>query len=68
MSESKGHPICARCGSEMDFHRVDSGLRGFENHVYECGHCFTMKAMQVRLSTVHDTAVRWARSSLRGPV
>jgi hypothetical protein len=34
----------------MDFQRIDAGLRGHENHVYECGRCYTMKAVQVCLN------------------
>jgi hypothetical protein len=29
----------------MDLQRIDPGIRGFENRVFECGKCYTMKAV-----------------------
>jgi hypothetical protein len=32
----------------MDFQRIDPGMRGFVNQVFECGRCYTMKTVQVK--------------------
>jgi hypothetical protein len=45
----------------MEFHRIDPGIRGFENQVFECGRCYTMKTVAVRLDATivaarHDDA------------
>jgi hypothetical protein len=29
----------------MDLQRIDPGIKGFENRVFECGKCYTMKAV-----------------------
>jgi hypothetical protein len=39
-------PPCPRCEGRMDFQRIDPGIRGFVNRVYECGRCYTMKTVQ----------------------
>jgi hypothetical protein len=49
----------------MDFQRVDPGVRGFENHVYECGRCYTMKTEAVSLTQSEPVAAKWTESSLR---
>ena len=38
-------PRCPTCRECMDLQRVDPGMRGFENRVFECGRCYTMKAV-----------------------
>ena len=34
----------------MEFQRIHPGIRGFDNHVYECGRCYTMKTSAVSRS------------------
>jgi len=36
-------PCCPTCRIRMDLQRIDPGIRGFENRVFECGKCYTMK-------------------------
>lgn len=45
-------PRCPRCDGRMEFQRVDPGIRGFENRVYECGRCYTMKTESVSLGNL----------------
>src|SRR3977135_2476105 len=37
-------PRCPTCWECMDLQRVDPGMRGFENRVFECGRCYPMQA------------------------
>lgn len=48
-------PHCQRCEALMEFQRIDPGVRGFENQVFECGRCYTMKTVSVR---IHHLAKR----------
>jgi hypothetical protein len=45
----------------MEFQRIDPGVRGFENHVYECGRCYTMKTASVQLPMAPMRALRGAK-------
>jgi hypothetical protein len=60
-------PRCPRCHGRMEFQRVDPGIKGFENHVYECGRCYTMKTESVSLGQSDSISAKWADSPLRGP-
>jgi hypothetical protein len=42
----------------MDFQRVDPGIRGFENHVFECGHCYRMMTIAVKARSLPPGALR----------
>jgi AraC-like DNA-binding protein len=52
-------PRCPPCQGRMDFQRVDPGVRGFENHIFECGGCYTMKTKAVSLSRSDSVAARF---------
>jgi hypothetical protein len=32
-------PSCPTCRQRMYLQRIDPGIRGFENRVFECGRC-----------------------------
>jgi ribosomal protein L37AE/L43A len=38
-------PSCPKCQNRMDLRRIEPGIRGYENRVFECGRCYTMKAV-----------------------
>ena len=38
-------PRCPTCRECMDLQRVDPGMRGYENRVFECARCYTMEAV-----------------------
>jgi hypothetical protein len=60
------HPRCPRCDNRMLFQRVDPGVRGYENRVFECGKCFTQKTEAVVIDPI--SRVRgWAASGLARP-
>lgn len=60
-------PRCPRCQRRMEFQRVDPGSGGIENHVYECGRCYTMKTESVNVAQCDRVAAKWTASPLRGP-
>jgi hypothetical protein len=50
----------------MSFQRIDPGVRGYENRVFECGKCFTQKTEAVVIDPI--SRVRgWAASGLARP-
>jgi hypothetical protein len=51
----------AKDNGDMDLQRVDPGIRGFENRVFECGRCYTMKAVP---AAIGRTKSKWAESRL----
>ena len=67
MSFITARPSCEKCGRGMRFQRIDPGQRGFENQVFECGRCYTMKAVSV--SKIHNptTLLGWVEIPLRAP-
>jgi len=50
----------------MEFQRVDPGFRGFENHVYECGRCYTMKTKAVSVGTPGSVSGKRSDGAPRG--
>jgi hypothetical protein len=44
----------------MDLQRIDPGIRGFENRVFECGKCYTMKAVPAAIDRIKSPSVTWA--------
>jgi hypothetical protein len=49
-------PHCSRCDCRMDFQRVERGLIGYQNRVFECRRCFAVKTVAVA-----DTPIRPAQ-------
>jgi len=58
-------PRCPACRECMDLQRVDPGMRGFENRVFECGRCFTMKAVPAAIVGGPKPARTWASGYAR---
>jgi len=44
----------------MDLQRIDPGIRGFENRVFECGKCYIMKAVPAAIDRIKSASVAWA--------
>ena len=42
----------------------DSGTRGFENRVFECGKCYTMKAVPAAIDRMKSPSAKLAESPL----
>jgi hypothetical protein len=57
-------PRCPTCRECMDLQRVDPGLRGFENRVFECGRCYTMKAVPAAIGRTKSRSSKSAESRL----
>ena len=57
-------PRCPTCRECMDLQRVDPGMRGFENRVFECGTCYTMKAVPAAIGRTKSRSVKSAESRL----
>jgi hypothetical protein len=37
--------ICLKCEGTMTLQRIDHGLKGFENRVFQCERCFSGKTV-----------------------
>ena len=46
----------------MDLQRIDPGIRGFENRVFECGRCYTMKAVPAVIDRMKSASAKWAEA------
>jgi hypothetical protein len=57
-------PRCPTCRERMDLQRIDPGMRGFENRVFECGRCYTMKAVPAAIDQTKSPSAKWAESPL----
>jgi hypothetical protein len=57
-------PCCPTCRIRMDLQRIDPGIRGFENRVFECGKCYTMKAVPAAIDRMKSLSAKWAESPL----
>jgi hypothetical protein len=57
-------PRCPTCRECMDLQRVDPGMRGLENRVFECGRCYTMKAVPAAIGRTKSRSAKWAESRL----
>ena len=53
-------PRCPMCRECMDLQRVDPGMRGFENRVFECGRCYAMKAVPAAIGRTKSHSATWA--------
>jgi hypothetical protein len=58
-------PRCPTCRERMDLQRIDPGIRGFENRVFECGKCYTMKTVPAAIDRIKSPCSKWAESRLR---
>lgn len=55
-------PSCPTCLIRMDLQRVDPGIRGFENRVFECGRCYAMKAVPAAIDRTKSRSAKWDES------
>jgi hypothetical protein len=55
-------PSCPTCLIRMDLQRIDPGIRGFENRVFECGRCYTMKAVPAAIDRMKSRNAKWGES------
>jgi hypothetical protein len=55
-------PSCPTCRIRMDLQRIDPGIRGFENRVFECGKCYTMKAVPAAIYRMKSPNAKWDES------
>ena len=53
-------PSCPTCRQRMDLQRIDPGIRGFENRVFECGRCYTMKTVPAAIGRMKSPSAEWA--------
>ena len=53
-------PSCPTCRQRMYLQRIDPGIRGFENRVFERGRCYTMKAVPAAIDRIKSASVTWA--------
>ena len=58
---------CPACRERMDLQRIDPGMSGFENRVFECGRCYTMKTVPAAIGRTKSPSAKWAESSLLAP-
>ena len=56
-------PPCPKCQNRMDLQRIDPGIRGFENRVFECGRCYTLKAVAA-IDRMKSPSAKRAKSPL----
>jgi hypothetical protein len=54
-------PCCPTCRIRMDLQRIDPGIRGFENRVFECGKCYTMKAVPAAIDRMKSPSAKWPK-------
>jgi hypothetical protein len=57
-------PSCPTCRQRMYLQRIDPGIRGFENRVFECGRCYTMKTVPAAIGRMKSPNAKWAESPL----
>jgi hypothetical protein len=57
-------PPCPTCRQRMDLQRIDPGIRGFDNRVFECGRCYTMKTVPAAIERSKSPSAKWAESPL----
>jgi hypothetical protein len=57
-------PPCPTCRNRMGLQRIDPGIRGFENRVFECGRCYTMKAVPAAIDRIKSASAKRAESPL----
>ena len=57
-------PPCPTCRIRMDLQRIDPGIRGFENRVFECGRCYAMKAVPAAIDRMNSPSAKWTESRL----
>ena len=57
-------PRCPTCRECMDLQRIDPGMRGFENRVFECGRCFATKAVSAAIGRTKSRSAKWTESRL----
>jgi hypothetical protein len=57
-------PPCPTCRERMDLQRIDPGIRGFENRVFECGRCYTMKTVPATIDRMKSPNAKWPESPL----
>ena len=55
-------PPCPKCRVRMELQRIDPGIRGFENRVFECGRCYTMKAVPAVIDRMKSASAKWAEA------
>jgi hypothetical protein len=48
----------------MDLQRIEPGMRGSENRVFECGKCYPMKMKTVpaAIDRIKSPSAKWAES------
>jgi hypothetical protein len=51
-------PLCPKCRDRMDLQRIDPGIKGFENRVFECGRCYTMKAVPAAADRIKSPSAK----------
>jgi hypothetical protein len=56
------HPRCPACRERMDLQRIDPGIRGYQNRVFECGRCYTIKAVPAALHRIKSPGAKWAEN------
>jgi hypothetical protein len=57
-------PSCPMCRQCMYLQRIDPGIRGFENRVFECGRCYTMKTVPAAIGRMKFPSAKWAKGPL----
>jgi hypothetical protein len=57
-------PSGPTCRQRMDLQRIDPGIRGFQNRVFECGRCYTMKTVPAAIGRMKSPSAKWAESPL----
>jgi len=55
-------PPCPKCRGRMELQRIEPGIRGFDNRVFECGRCYTMKAVPAVIDRMKSSSAKWAEA------
>jgi len=51
----------------MNLQRIESGIRGSENRVFECSKCFAMKTLAVPIDPMKSKKAAWSSRFLDPP-
>jgi hypothetical protein len=46
----------------MELQRIDPGIKGFENRVFECGRSYTMKAVPAVIDRMKSSSAKWVEA------
>jgi len=60
-------PMCPVCKHRMALARISPGLRGFEEHTFECSTCERTEVVRFAVDPMQTDTVGWLAGELKPP-